>query len=57
MNIRKNLTISFALTALALGLTTTHASAQPVLKGSFELPAAAHWGDTLLQPGHYSRKG
>jgi len=53
MNIRKNLTISFALTALALGMTTTTASAQ-VLKGSFELPAAAYWGDTLLQPGHYT---
>jgi hypothetical protein len=54
MKIRKNLTISFALTALALGLTTTQASAQPVLKGTFELPAAAYWGDTLLQPGHYT---
>lgn len=55
MNIRKNLTISFALTALALGLTTTQASAQqPALKGTFELPAAAYWGNTLLQPGHYT---
>jgi len=55
MNIRNNMTISFALTALALGMTTTTiASAQPVLKGSFELHAAAYWGDTLLQPGHYS---
>jgi hypothetical protein len=49
------LTISFALTALTLGLTTTQASAQQrVLKGTFELPAAAYWGDTLLQAGHYN---
>jgi hypothetical protein len=54
MNTRKHLTISLALTALALGLTTTQASAQEVLKGTFELPAAAYWGDTLLQPGQYS---
>jgi len=54
MNIRKNITISFALAALALGMTTTTASAQSVLKGSFELPAAVYFGDTLLQPGHYS---
>ena len=54
MNIRKNMTISFALAALALGMATTKASAQPVLKGSFELPGAVYFGDTLLQPGHYS---
>jgi len=40
MNIRKNMTITFALAALALGMTTTKASAQPVLKGSFDLPGA-----------------
>jgi hypothetical protein len=54
MNIRKNLTVSFALTALALGLTTTLAIAQPLLEGTFELTAAAYWGDTLLQPGQYT---
>jgi hypothetical protein len=54
MNIRKNMTISLALAALALGLTTTVAGAQPVLNGSFELPAAVYFGDTLLQPGQYS---
>jgi hypothetical protein len=54
MNIRKNMTISFALAAFALGMTTTKASAQPVLKGSFELPGAVYFGDSLLQPGHYS---
>ena len=54
MNIHKHMTISFALAALALGLTTTTASAQSVLKGSFELPGAAYFGDTLLQPGQYS---
>src|SRR5579862_5201126 len=54
MNIRKNMTIRFALAALALGITTTVASAQPVLKGTFELPTAVYFGDTLLQPGHYN---
>ena len=54
MNIRRNMTISFALAALALGMTTTLASAQPVLRGSFELPGAVYFGDTLLQPGHYT---
>jgi hypothetical protein len=54
MNIRKNMTISFALAALALGMTTTIASAQPVLQGWFDLPGAVYFGDTLLQPGHYS---
>src|SRR5579871_4245385 len=54
MNIRKNMTITFALAALALGMTTTKASAQPVLKGSFDLPGATYFGDTLLQAGHYT---
>jgi hypothetical protein len=54
MKIRKQLTIGLALLGLALGLTTVQANAQPVLKGSFELPAAAYWGDTLLQPGQYT---
>jgi hypothetical protein len=54
MNIRKSLTVSLALTALALGLTTRPASAQSALEGTFELTAAAYWGDTLLQPGQYT---
>ncbi|MGA3074405.1 MAG: hypothetical protein ABSG56_12000 [Bryobacteraceae bacterium] len=54
MNVRKHLTIGLALVGLALGLTTVQANAQPVLKGTFELPAAAYWGNTLLQPGQYS---
>jgi hypothetical protein len=54
MNIRKHFTIGLALAGLALGLTTVQANAQSVLKGTFELPAAAYWGDTLLQPGQYT---
>ena len=54
MNTRKHLTIGLALIALALGLTAVQAKAEPVLKGTFELPAAAYIGDTLLQPGQYS---
>ena len=53
MNITKNMTIRFALAVLALGMTTI-AGAQPVLKGSFDLPGAVYFGDTLLQPGHYT---
>ena len=54
MNVRKQLTIGLALIGLALGLTTVRANAQSVLKGTFELPAAAYWGNTLLQPGQYT---
>jgi hypothetical protein len=54
MTIRKHLTIGLALVALALGLTTVRANAEPVLKGTFDLPTAAYWGNTLLQPGQYT---
>jgi hypothetical protein len=54
MKIRKHFTIGLALAGLALGLTTVQANAEPILKGSFELPESAYWGDTLLQPGQYT---
>jgi hypothetical protein len=54
MNIRKHLTIGLALIGMPLGLSTGRARAESVLKGTFELPAAAYWGDTLLQPGQYT---
>ena len=54
MNIRKHLITGLALGGLALGFTTVRASAEPVLRGTFELPTAAYWGDTLLQPGQYT---
>jgi hypothetical protein len=54
MNVRKHLVTSLALIALALGFATVKANAEPVLKGTFELPAAVYWGDTLLQPGQYT---
>jgi hypothetical protein len=54
MNTRKHLAVAVALVALVLGLTVVPASATTVLKGSFELPAAAYWGNTLLQPGQYT---
>jgi len=54
MNTRKHLAVALALGALALGLTVAPASAMTVLRGSFELPAAAYWGNTLLQPGQYT---
>jgi hypothetical protein len=54
MKIPRQLSIGLALAGLALSLTTVQAKAEPVLKGTFELPAAAYWGDTLLQPGQYT---
>jgi hypothetical protein len=54
MNVRKQFTITVALMALALGLTIVPASAQQIINGTFELPAAAYLGNTLLQPGQYS---
>jgi hypothetical protein len=54
MTIRKHFTTGLALVGLALGLTAVQAKAQPVLKGTFELPTAAYFGDTLLQPGQYT---
>ena len=54
MNKRKHFAIGLALIGLALGITAVQANAEPVLKGTFELPAAAYWGDTLLQPGQYT---
>jgi hypothetical protein len=54
MNGRKHFSIGLALLGLALGFTTVRANAQPVLKGSFELPTATYWGNTLLQPGQYT---
>ena len=54
MNLHKHITTGLACAFVALGFTTAQAGAQPVLKGTFELPAAAYWGETLLPPGHYS---
>jgi hypothetical protein len=54
MNVRKHLTIGLALTGLALGLTTVKANAQAGLNGTFELPEATYWGNTLLQAGRYT---
>jgi hypothetical protein len=54
MNYRRQFTSGLALIGLALGLTTTLASAESVLKGTFELTRAAYWGNTLLPPGPYA---
>ena len=54
MNLGKYFTMGFTMAVLALGLTTVRASAEPVLVGTFELPTATYWGDTLLQPGQYT---
>jgi hypothetical protein len=54
MNVRKHLMIGLALTGLALGLSTLKADAQQALIGTFDLPEATYWGNTLLQPGRYT---
>lgn len=54
MNLRKHITMGLALAGLAIGLTTAQAKAESILKGTFELPASAYWGDTFLQPGQYT---
>jgi len=54
MKLRKQLTTGIALIGLALGFTTARANAQAVLKGTFELPTAAYFGDKLLPPGQYT---
>jgi hypothetical protein len=54
MNIRKHFATALALATVTLGFTAIQANAQPVLKGTFELPAAVYWGNTLLQPGQYT---
>ena len=54
MNVRKHLMVGLALTGLALGLSTFKANAQQDLNGTFDLPEATYWGNTLLQPGRYT---
>jgi len=40
--------------ALFVGFSTPQAAAQQAFTGSFDLPAEAYWGSTLLAPGHYT---
>jgi hypothetical protein len=40
--------------ALLVGFSTPQAAAQQAFTGSFDLPAEAYWGSTLLAPGHYT---
>jgi len=40
--------------AVFVGFSTPRAMAQQNFKGSFNLPAEAYWGTTLLAPGHYT---
>ncbi|MBV9303323.1 MAG: hypothetical protein JOY62_03600 [Acidobacteriaceae bacterium] len=43
-----------SLFALALAVTTSHACAQDIAKGTFDLPFEAHWGQAVLHPGQYT---
>ncbi len=53
MNSFKHMTITFMLTAIALGIAAAPAAAQGI-EGSLYLPHSAWFGDTLLRPGHYT---
>ncbi|MGI8959549.1 MAG: hypothetical protein ACR2IV_07290 [Bryobacteraceae bacterium] len=53
MNLVKNCAFNFSLFALAVGLTASQANAQNV-KGTFNLPFQAHWGNAVLDPGKYT---
>jgi hypothetical protein len=53
MNFVKNCAFSVSVFALAIGLTTSQANAQS-LKGTFNLPYQAHWGNVVLEPGQYA---
>ncbi len=52
MNFVKNCALSVSILAVAAGLTASQANAQ-ALKGTFNLPFEAHWGNVVLQPGEY----
>ncbi|MGA2135053.1 MAG: hypothetical protein ABSH50_22435 [Bryobacteraceae bacterium] len=50
-----NLGFGHSATLLALlGLTAMGASAQTVLKGTFDLPGQAYWNNTMLPAGEYN---
>lgn len=52
MYFAKKCALSVSVFALAVGLSASQANAQ-VLKGTFNLPFQAHWGQAVLEPGEY----
>jgi hypothetical protein len=54
MNLQNKL--KFGLLALAIGLMVgaVPAHAQQLYRASFELPFESQWGDTVVEPGHYT---
>jgi hypothetical protein len=54
MKLHKQFILTLALAAMALGVTTSRASAADVYKGTFTLPVEAYWSSTLLHPGEYT---
>jgi hypothetical protein len=54
MKLGKDLMAGLALIGLALGFSAGPAGAQTIVKGTFELPAAAYFGNMLLQAGRYT---
>jgi hypothetical protein len=53
MSFAKNCALSVSVLALAVGLGASQANAQEV-RGNFNLPFEAHWGNVVLQPGEYA---
>lgn len=53
MNIRMGRAFTAFLLTASFAIAT-QAHAQNVYNGAFTLPVAAHWGNTLLEPGQYT---
>jgi hypothetical protein len=53
VNLDKRIALTLAVVTL-LALTAAGASAAPLTRATFTLPAQAYWNDTLLQPGEYT---
>jgi hypothetical protein len=52
MNFAKKCALSVSVFALAVSLTASRANAEN-LRGTFNLPYQAHWGQAVLEPGEY----
>ena len=54
MKLQKHFILTLAIGVMALGVTTSRATADEVYKGTFTLPVEAYWSSTLMHPGEYS---
>lgn len=54
MNLQKKLRFGLLAVAIALVAATIPANAQQLYKATFTLPFEAQWGNTVMEPGHYT---